>query len=383
MPFARTIIQGRAGTYMLSDPRPRIRINRLAVDEREDTWQADRFPNALLAEGRPHPHFPGLILETADFDEIAPAFDAVPGSDAQPGDYRVNCRWTGNAVNGERYGATKILQRGKSRTLESGWDQRSVRYLSWHAAWKSCTATAADDVVICPAHGFKDGQRIAFARLTGGAGITPQSSTSLGTIYFVINATAESFQIATSAGGSAVDITTNMTAGEVIAAEFALGAPHPDHASLFLAELQTEDDNTDWKTATAVYRGLEEGKPYHRVITVNGQQFSSSSPITNGGVGGWEDARYTNFHLPEIVVTDTYLVSSGSLPTTSVPSFETPPNAPSVPSIVLTDDTSDLTWNYPYGWTLIACPHVATLNSQIAAMAYSKVYRYIWPVMFR
>ena len=135
--------------------------------------------------------------------------------------------------------------------------------------------------------------------------------------------------------------------------------------------------------ADATYRGLEEDKPFHRIITVNGQQFSSSEPITIGLAGGWGDARHTNFHLPEVVVTDTYLVGSGTLPTSSVPSFATPPNAPAIPTIVLTDDTDDLTWNYPYGWTIVGTPHAATLNSQISAMVYSIVYRYIWPVMFR
>jgi hypothetical protein len=61
--------------------------------------------------------------------------------------------------------------------------------------------------------------------------------------------------------------------------------------------------------------------------------------------------------------------------------METPNNAPTIPTITLT--ASELTYNYPYGWTLISSPHQATLNSQIQTMVYQKVYRYIWPVMFR
>lgn len=277
---------------------------------------------------------------------------------------------------------TKILSRGKRRTIEAGWDERSVRYLSWHAAWKSCTAVASTDVITSTAHGFANGQRVFFARLTGGAGITPQSSSSLGTGYYVIERTTDTFKISTSVGGSAVDITTVMSAGEVITGEFALGASHPTYPYLYLCDLSHTDDNTDFVTADCTYRGFEEAKPYHRMITVNGQQFSSSDPITIGLSGGWPSTpRYTNFHLPEVVVTDTYLAGAATLPTASVPSMEIPDNAPTIPTITLT--ASELTYNYPYGWTLISAPTQSTLNSQLNAMVYQKVYRYIWPVMFR
>jgi hypothetical protein len=152
---------------------------------------------------------------------------------------------------------------------------------------------------------------------------------------------------------------------------------------MHLCELTVQDENNDWAIADCVYRGYEEAKPYHRMITVNGQQFSASEPITMSLPGGWDDARYTNFQLPEIVVTDTYLTGSGTLPTNAVPSRDTPENAPSIRTIVLTDDTEDLTWNYPYGWSIVGTPHQATLNNKISAMVYQVVYRYIWPVMFR
>jgi hypothetical protein len=319
-----------------------------------------------LSAGDPCPDFPGMII--------------VELSHTTSG---ISHEWqiTAEGSLDESY-PTKILSRGKRRTIEAGWDERTVRYLSWHAAWKSCTGVSSSGVITCNAHGFQNGRRVFFARLTGGSSLVPQSDTSLGVPYFVIDRTADTFRVSLTSGGSAAALGSNISAGEVIAGEFALGASHPSHPYLFLCDLSHQDDNTDFVTADCTYRGFEEAKPYHRMITVNGQQFSSSEPITIGLYAGWPDTpRYTNFHLPEVVVTDTYLSAAGSLPTYSVPSIGAPENAPTIPTITLTAD--ELTYNYPYGWTLISAPTQATLNSQIQSMVYQKVYRYIWPVMFR
>jgi hypothetical protein len=319
-----------------------------------------------LSAGDPCPDFPGMVI--------------VELSHTTSG---ISHEWqiTAEGSLDESY-PTKILSRGKRRTIEAGWDERSVRYLSWHAAWKSCTGVSSTGVITCNAHGFQNGRRVFFARLTGGSSLVPQSATSLGTPYFVIDRTADTFKVSLTSGGSAAALGSDISAGEVIAGEFALGASHPNYPYLYLCDLSHTDDNTDFVTADCTYRGFEEAKPYHRMITVNGQQFTSSEPITIGLTAGWPSTpRYTNFHLPEVVVTDTYLAGAATLPTASVPSMETPNNAPTIPTITLT--ASELTYNYPYGWTLISSPHQATLNSQIQTMVYQKVYRYIWPVMFR
>jgi len=380
MPFAHTLIQGRTGTFMRSTPRPTIRISKNDVDERSDTWFADSFPNDLLYEGAPHPHFPGLILDTASFDEINPAF---PDS-GTPGDYSVDCTWQGSH-NSSR--PTKITNNGERRTVGEGWDERQVEYLTWAARWKSCTGTASTDRIDCDGHAFTDGTRIVFARLTGGTGITPQSSFSLGTIYFVINATADGFQIALTAGGSAVDITTNLTAGEVIDAQFALGASHPQHATMFLASFEKTDTNTDWQRVRANYLGLEEAKPYRRMITVNGQQVSSSDKIIWNFTDGWSSPRYSNVQLPQIQVVDTYLTTYYTLDTATIPYSQgeggSPPSPPSVRSVFIfgTDDT--IVYNWPSGWSSLAEEHVDTLNSQIGVHLKRRVYEYIWPILLR
>lgn len=71
------------------------------------------------------------------------------------------------------------------------------------------TATASTDLVNLNAHGLVAGNTVVFSALTGGAGLTA------GTTYYVIatGLTTNSFKVSATAGGSAVDITTDMTAG--------------------------------------------------------------------------------------------------------------------------------------------------------------------------
>jgi hypothetical protein len=383
MPFATTIIQGRSGTFLLSDPRPRIKINRGDVDEREDTWHADAFPHTLLFEGAPHPQFPGLILDTADFEEFAPAFPPVPGFDGQAGDYRAACRWLGNAQSTEREGATKLISRGMERSLGPNFDEIPFSYLSWTAEPRAITGTASTDTIHLPGNPFQNGQRVVLVQLTGGTGLTGQSTSSLGTVYYVINRTADGLQLATTLGGSALDFTTDITAGHILDARFALGAPHPDYPAMFLAKLSLRDNYTSWKNATCHYMGKAWDKPYHEVVTVNGQSASSSEPITIGLTGGWPSTpHHTNFHLPEVVLTRTYLTSD-TLPTASVPSIATPANAPAIQSLVLTGDDDFFTWTYPYGWSFMAAEHVETISPSISIRMDRYQWRYIWPLQFR
>ena len=74
------------------------------------------------------------------------------------------------------------------------------------------TSAAADDILdTTTAHGFVAGQAVRFATLTGGAGLTA------GTTYYVIaaNLAAQTFQVSATPGGSAINFTTDVTAGTV------------------------------------------------------------------------------------------------------------------------------------------------------------------------
>lgn len=359
-----------SGLLLLGDPPREFDFSRREVDVVRDSYLSDEAD--ALREGDPHPEIPGCIIDQAK--------RRGPFGQAGQQVWEFELTSIGDA-RGTR--PTKVIGRSQRRVIESGWDERGIRVLSWEARWRDIVGLASTDTIYCEAHGFPNGKRVYLGNLTGGSGVEGQSSTSLGVPYWVCNRGANSFQLSAALGGAPVALVTDITAGQVIAAEFALGAPHPDFPTMFLAELQAQDDYTDWQTVDCLYRGLERAKPFHRQISVNGQQFSSSEPITVDLAGGWGDARNTQFQLPEIVVTDTYLLGSGSLPTAIVPGFNVPPNPPIVSSLFISAPTSKLIFNYPYGWTCVSTPTQATLSSQIQAMVYSIVYRYVWPVIFK
>ncbi|MFA5989689.1 MAG: hypothetical protein WC803_08800 [Sphingomonas sp.] len=64
------------------------------------------------------------------------------------------------------------------------------------------TADAATDVITSPAHGFSDTQTIVFYGGTPPAGLTE------GTTYFVRDATADTFKVAATSGGVAINLTS-------------------------------------------------------------------------------------------------------------------------------------------------------------------------------
>lgn len=79
------------------------------------------------------------------------------------------------------------------------------------AAVTLLTSLAADDIIDATAHGFVAGDTVVFTALTGGAGLT------VGQVYHVIaaNLAANTFQVSATAGGAAVNFTTDITAGTV------------------------------------------------------------------------------------------------------------------------------------------------------------------------
>src|SRR5574337_1303422 len=65
------------------------------------------------------------------------------------------------------------------------------------------TFTDSGDTVNRTAHGFQNGQKIAFSAITSTTGISTY------TTYYVVNTTADTFQVASSIGGSAIALTTD------------------------------------------------------------------------------------------------------------------------------------------------------------------------------
>ena len=320
-----------------------------------------------LAAGDAVPGYPGMrIISLGEIDSGISHEYAITAEGSLAGTY-----------------ATKRLNQSETRSLGPNFETFTERKISWHTGRKAITGVSATGVLTSAAHGFSDTQRIVILTKTGGSSLTAQSATVAPVVYYIRDATTDTFKLAATSGGSAVALGSDISAGYILAAEFCPGTVHPDWPAMYLVSVSLSDTNTPWRTADCQYAGMLWAKPYHRTITVNGQQFSSSEPITVDLASGWpSDPRYSNFHLPEIVVTDITL-ETGALATSSIPAISTPPDAPSIMSLSLTGADSLFIWNYPFGWSLMAVDHVETLNAKISVSLTRATYRYIWPKIFK
>ena len=354
--------------FLLSDPMPELTRSRTDVDTLNESWQSDD-ENAFL-EGAPHPERPGMIVDQVRTRVEVPGFSYVHAVTAI-GDAR-----------GTR--PTKEVGRSDARTLDIGWDEMTVDYLTWEARWLSCAANAATDRVVTRVpHGFREGDPVVFRSLSGGAPLVAASASSLGVVYYVRLIDALTFEVSSTPGGGALNLTTNMVGGLVINARFARGTPHPDYPNLYLVDLKRADESTDWQKVTATYRGMMEAKPYKRIITCNQQVISTSDPIFVSLPGGWEDARYTTANLPKIVCTDTYLTTA-ALATAEIPWGQadgaTPPAPPDIRSITVSG--SNLMYNWPNGWSRTNEEHLDSIPL-LGVNLKRRVTEYVWPVVFR
>ena len=75
----------------------------------------------------------------------------------------------------------------------------------------SITGDASTDVITAAGHDFTANQGVRFASLTGGSGLNTSTN------YFVRDISGDTFKVSTTSGGAAVNFTTNITAGSVIA----------------------------------------------------------------------------------------------------------------------------------------------------------------------
>jgi len=74
---------------------------------------------------------------------------------------------------------------------------------------RSVTGVASTDILTSAAHGFAADQPVVLRGLTGGTGLTAD------TTYYARDITANTFKVAATAGGAAIDFTTDVTAGTV------------------------------------------------------------------------------------------------------------------------------------------------------------------------
>jgi hypothetical protein len=75
----------------------------------------------------------------------------------------------------------------------------------------SVTGDAATDVITATGHIYTANQTVIFSAITGGAGLAAN------TVYFVRDISGSTFKLAATSGGAAINFTTNITAGTVIA----------------------------------------------------------------------------------------------------------------------------------------------------------------------
>lgn len=323
-----------------------------------------------LAAGDAVPGFPGMII--TDLDETSSGISH---------EYAITAE--GSLANTS---PTKMIGRSRTRLIGPEFETFSERFLSWNAEPHAITGTASTDIISDASNTFANGDRVALLQITGGAGLTALSTSALSTVYYIINRDSSGYQLSLSLGGAAVNFTTNLTAGYICDARFALGAPHPDWSGMYCTQVTLSDNGTSFKSVEVIWTGKQFDKPYHRVITCNGVEVSPGDPIFWDVTDGWADSRSGSFRMPQIVVTDTF-VSTATLPTSSIPLSSgeggAPPDAPSVRSIVFTGADSLFRWRWPNGWSLIDTAHVATLNSGIPVHIYRKTHEYIVAQMFK
>jgi hypothetical protein len=99
----------------------------------------------------------------------------------------------------------RVSSNGWGESMSGGWAEKTLQ-----------TSAAADDIIDCTAHGLVVDQAVVFTNLTGGAGLTP------GVVYFVTATSfgANTFRVSATSGGADINFTTDITAGNVIPADF-------------------------------------------------------------------------------------------------------------------------------------------------------------------
>lgn len=382
MSFASSIVQGIGGTFRLSEPRPVPAISRTDVDALADHWFSDCFPNPLLSEGVAHPFYPGMILDTASFQELTPPFPAVGDREATKGEYQVSCQWLGD-TSGKS--ATKFISRSSTRSVGVGFDQFNEKYISWHAEPMAITGTASTNTINHPGNTFTDGLRIAFPKLTGSS-LVGGTSALLPVVYFVINRTADGYQVATTLGGSAVSLGTNITAGYVVDARFCAGTPHPLWPKMYVSGFVISDNYTNWKNVDVTYMGMQFAKPIHSVTTCAGVQVSSSTPIAWDFPGGWTTEKNSNVQMPEVCCTETALtdnILASDLVPSSTAEVGIPTNAPLIRTVSFSLDEDKIVQNWPNGWSILGKSHVDKLNVAIDVSVQRTDWRYVWPILIK
>jgi len=107
-------------------------------------------------------------------------------------------------------------------------------------ALTSVTGVTSTDTFTKTSHGMANGTVVVLSALTGGTGLNVQR------VYFVIGQTANTFQLSTTSGGSAVDLGTDVTSVTVTPYVEISGGSYARQAIAFNASVDgAMDDSTN------------------------------------------------------------------------------------------------------------------------------------------
>lgn len=103
---------------------------------------------------------------------------------------------------------------GSTVRFIGGWNGATFAgyFANGGATPKNFVAIASTDLIYCPSHGYADTNKVVFVYGTAPTG------TVAGTTYFVRDSTADTFKLAATAGGVAIDLTGAASAGCFIVA---------------------------------------------------------------------------------------------------------------------------------------------------------------------
>lgn len=107
-------------------------------------------------------------------------------------------------------GTTLYLIRSNNLTFAKQEGVIDVFLSGSQTAYASVTGNATTEIVTITGATLANGMQVTFTSLTGGSGL------NTGTAYYVIAASGATCQLSLTEGGSAIDFTTNITAGSVI-----------------------------------------------------------------------------------------------------------------------------------------------------------------------
>jgi hypothetical protein len=161
-------------------------------------------------------------------------------------------------------GTTLYLIRSNNLTFAKQEGVIDVFLSGSQTAYASVTGNATTEIVTITGATLANGMQVTFTSLTGGSGL------NTGTAYYVIAASGATCQLSLTEGGSAIDFTTNITAGSVIVSNDQMRVWSSEFRDIF----QT--------SATAAIPSSASGGTYNGSTTIPGVGNPSIESVVSG-----------------------------------------------------------------------------------------------------